>query len=285
MTSQHKKIYRLAVTVPRIPIEMGLNNSILARLTGSDNKLSQLQNHRHPAGLDTFLKKQRSFANLVSMLRHELSAHAMARDISKTKIRINYGQHNKEVSKSALEAKVLFRKQEYLLAPFANTDYNSFVQLLEGVASDAQGKTQYIRTKAVSTAADSSGYYREYPPAEQIHDNLDKLHRFLQNSEIKSPLFKAMVALVILNCIHPFQDGNGRTSRILFNAVLQQHGMPYKTYIPCKEIFDWCQHGFTIRLRKTYMTNDWSEITIFFCDLIDFCDYLIREDADFEKSD
>ena len=51
--------------------------------------------------------------------------------------------------------------------------------------------------------------------------------------------------------IHPFQDGNGRLSRLLTNLMMLQHGYIYSSYVSLEEIIEEKQSEYYLSLRKT----------------------------------
>ncbi len=97
-----------------------------------------------------------------------------------------------------------------LFSALDSNDSNDFVRALKKIASEIQGRPTLVRSRPIYTQADSIGAYWEYPPAENIQDYLHGLHQFFRNKAILSPVFKATVAIVVLNSVHPFSDGNGR---------------------------------------------------------------------------
>ncbi len=48
--------------------------------------------------------------------------------------------------------------------------------------------------------------------------------------KIKSPYAKALVSLLGLSYIQPFQDGNKRTSRLMSSAILMSHNLSPLSY-------------------------------------------------------
>ena len=68
---------------------------------------------------------------------------------------------------------------------------------------------------------------------------LDALLLFLQDDEFSKPiepLYKAMAFHFLFAFIHPFDDGNGRTVRILFTYLLKHYGYDMFYYISLSEI-------------------------------------------------
>jgi Fic family protein len=60
--------------------------------------------------------------------------------------------------------------------------------------------------------------YRPLDNTHQIKDVLEQLVKILNST--KNPVEKAMIAVLMVSYIQPFEDGNERTSRILGNAIL-----------------------------------------------------------------
>jgi Fic family protein len=64
----------------------------------------------------------------------------------------------------------------------------------------------------------TSTKYRPLDNIHQIRDVLEQLVKLLNSTE--NPIEKAMIAVLMISYIQPFEDGNKRTSRILGNALL-----------------------------------------------------------------
>jgi Fic family protein len=60
------------------------------------------------------------------------------------------------------------------------------------------------------------------PRYEKVHRELASF--FLENSHLRNPMGRAVHAHFNLARIHPFEDGNGRTSRLVQNIVLEREG-------------------------------------------------------------
>lgn len=56
-------------------------------------------------------------------------------------------------------------------------------------------------------------------------------------------------------CIHPFKDGNGRTSRILTNLLLLQHGYEFTPYVSHEKIIEENKADYYLSLRRS--TKHW----------------------------
>ncbi|MDE6408012.1 MAG: Fic family protein [Anaeroplasmataceae bacterium] len=78
----------------------------------------------------------------------------------------------------------------------------------------------------------------EYIPPEynEIVDLLKELVKYIKDST-DHPLLKAAVLHYQLVTIHPFEDGNGRTARILSNYILSYYGYGFKDIGSLEEYF------------------------------------------------
>ena len=151
----------------------------------------------------------------------------------------------------------------------SSSNADSFVTCLERVATNLLNTNTRIRTTPSIILPDRKGVGWQCVPANEVVTRLGKLHRYIATHQSQSPLQTAVVALLMISCIHPFMDGNGRVSRVIFHAILRKHGVSEKFYVPLKNFYAQSDFGFEIRLRQTFLTNDWHQITRYFCDVLD----------------
>ena len=83
------------------------------------------------------------------------------------------------------------------------------------------------------------------------------------------PLLAIAMFLVVLLEVHPFQDGNGRLSRILTTLLLMRAGYAYVQYSSLESIVEQNKNGYYGALRQTQGTlragtPDWHPWIIFF---------------------
>ena len=83
------------------------------------------------------------------------------------------------------------------------------------------------------------------------------------------PLLVIAVFTVIFLEIHPFQDGNGRLSRILTTLLLMQAGYAYVPYSSLESVIEQNKEGYYLALRQTQGSirseaPDWQPWLIFF---------------------
>ncbi len=87
----------------------------------------------------------------------------------------------------------------------------------------------------------------------------DKLH----------PLIIIAVFVVVFLEIHPFQDGNGRLSRVMTTLLLLQEGYAYVPYSSLESVIEQSKEGYYLALRQTQGTirthkPDWQSWLVFF---------------------
>ncbi|MBM3950778.1 MAG: Fic family protein [Rhodospirillales bacterium] len=83
------------------------------------------------------------------------------------------------------------------------------------------------------------------------------------------PLLIIGVFTVVFLEIHPFQDGNGRLSRILTTLLLLQAGYAYVPYSSLESVIEHSKEGYYLALRQTQATirtdaPDWQPWLLFF---------------------
>jgi Fic family protein len=86
---------------------------------------------------------------------------------------------------------------------------------------------------------------------------------------ILHPLLRVGIFIVTFLEIHPFQDGNGRLSRVLTTLLLMQEGYVYVPYASLESVIEDNKEGYYLALRKTQATirtetPDWSPWLLFF---------------------
>ncbi len=83
------------------------------------------------------------------------------------------------------------------------------------------------------------------------------------------PLINIALFIVVFLEIHPFQDGNGRLSRILTTLLLLRSGYAYVPYSSLESIIEQSKDAYYLALRKTQQTirtsvPDWQPWMIYF---------------------
>lgn len=88
------------------------------------------------------------------------------------------------------------------------------------------------------------------------------------------PLLIIAVFIVVFLEIHPFQDGNGRLSRILTTLLLLRTGYTYVPYSSLEAVIEQEKEAYYLALRQTQGTirtvkADWQPWTVFFLKALD----------------
>lgn len=85
---------------------------------------------------------------------------------------------------------------------------------------------------------------------------------------ILHPLIRIAIFNVVFLAIHPFQDGNGRLSRVLTNLMLLRSGYTYASYASLESVVEHNKEAYYLALRRTQIsfgkTSDWEPWVIFF---------------------
>jgi Fic family protein len=211
---------------------------------------------------------------MLSSLHHPLSRHFVEKHKREDReIGAATNAALNSAARIAAEEGALLGTREKVLHAVRSPDAEAFLTTLLDFAIAALGGQTKFRRGTVSLGADEAGVYWAFPPAEKVEALLWQLHCDIKAAQLDSPFYAAIIGLVNLNCIHPFMDGNGRTSRILFNALLINGGLiEEKSFIPCKHIYALSNYGYEIRLRQLILKNDWVPVVEYFTDVIDlFC--------------
>jgi Fic family protein len=90
-----------------------------------------------------------------------------------------------------------------------------------------------------------------------------------RDSKRLHPLLTVAVFIVVFLAIHPFQDGNGRLSRILTTLLLLQAGYAYVPYSSLESVIENSKDAYYLALRKTQITirgesPNWQPWLLFF---------------------
>jgi Fic family protein len=83
------------------------------------------------------------------------------------------------------------------------------------------------------------------------------------------PLIAIGMFIVVFLEIHPFQDGNGRLSRVLTTLLLLRAGYAYVPYSSLESVIEQSKEGYYLALRRTQGTTrtdapDWAPWLLFF---------------------
>jgi Fic family protein len=93
--------------------------------------------------------------------------------------------------------------------------------------------------------------------------------RYSRDNKTHHPLLIVAIFTVVFLEIHPFQDGNGRLSRILTTLLMLQLGYAYVPYSSLESIIEQNKQGYYMALRQTQgtirtETPNWQPWLVFF---------------------
>ena len=94
-------------------------------------------------------------------------------------------------------------------------------------------------------------------------------YRGVREQNTIHPLLAIAIFTVVFLEIHPFQDGNGRLSRVLTTLLLLQAGYAYVPYSSLESIIEQNKQGYYLALRQTQGTirsdsPNWQSWIVFF---------------------
>jgi Fic family protein len=133
-------------------------------------------------------------------------------------------------------------------------------------------KTHANHVEAFSPDGESLGIvFETATPFDTPHlmaDLIETTQDYLERGEVH-PLIIIAIFIVVFLEIHPFQDGNGRLSRILTTLLLLHTGYAYVPYSSLENIIEQSKDAYYLALRKTQKTirtaaPDWQAWVLFF---------------------
>lgn len=113
-------------------------------------------------------------------------------------------------------------------------------------------------------------------------------YRQARDEDELHPLLAVAIFAVVVLEIHPFQDGNGRLSRVLTTLMLLQAGYAYVPYSSLESIIEQNQQGYYLALRQTQATirtgsPNWHPWVLFFLRSLTSQVSRLREKVEHEK--
>jgi hypothetical protein len=83
-----------------------------------------------------------------------------------------------------------------------------------------------LRTTGAEVGRELVGGVHQGAPAQRLPQLMTRYVTFIDGTDLRAlpPVIHALLAHFFLDTIHPFVDGNGRTSRLVAAAILSRHG-------------------------------------------------------------
>jgi hypothetical protein len=169
-----------------------------------------------------------------------------------------------EVAKARTEFAVYSRMIARMPAP-GSLGAGGFVDLLCDTHRRLGTGISTLRDRAVRIRPDAAGNQVLFPHFSQCPGLLAHLHGFLDRHLAHYPALCATVTYAALIHAHPFNDGNGRTARTMYNLVLFA-GTGTRHFVPVHLIAADHPGSLLIKLRRALYDGDWSGLQAFFAD-------------------
>lgn len=180
-----------------------------------------------------------------------------------------------EVAGYAKVMELVFTSWEYI--PFNENHIRQLHRdLLNYVSKDEAHRGQYKTHENKVVARDPSGQvvgvvFETASPFDtpRLMAELVTWYRSEKENQALHPLLAIAVFVVTFLAIHPFEDGNGRLSRVLTTLLLLQAGYAYVPYSSLESVVEQNKGSYYIALRQTQVTiwkesQDWTPWLLFF---------------------
>ena len=180
-----------------------------------------------------------------------------------------------EVAGYAKVMELVFTSWEYI--PFNENHIQQLHRdLLSYVNKDEAHRGKYKTHENKVVARDATGQvigvvFETSTPFDtpRLMADLVAWYRAEKESKTLHPLLAIAVFIVTFLAIHPFEDGNGRLSRVLTTLLLLQAGYAYAPYSSLESVIEQNKGSYYSSLRQTQITiwkdgQDWGPWLLFF---------------------
>ena len=226
----------------------------------------------------TALRKEATIESIGSSTRIEgsqLSDRQIEQLLSRVEVKAFDTRDAQEVAGYAAVMELIFRSPDEITLT-ENHIQQLHRDLLQYSAKDAHHRGKY-KTHANSIAAfDEAGAQvgivfataTPFETPQRMRELVDWAREELAAGQLH-PLLVAAIFLVVFLAIHPFQDGNGRLSRILATLLLLRAGYSYVLYSSLESVIEQSKESYYVALRQTQATietetPDWEPWLQFF---------------------
>ena len=139
-------------------------------------------------------------------------------------------------------------------------------RLVEGVRGNTAQPGQYRAIQNYVANSKSKEIIYTPPAPYDVPMSMAELAHFLQNEQTIPPVLAAGIAQFQLVHIHPFVDGNGRTSRLLSTLCLYRSGYDFKKLFTISEYYDRNRQDYYHALQSVRNNNmDMTSWLEYFC--------------------
>ena len=222
-------------------IKVSLNNDLLNALLDIEKNKTILENTKVPVELSNkFRKNTRKRSSYASnAIEGNPLSYEQAEEAIESKNR-HFLKPEQEVRNYYLALELLSKKLEERVPFSIDLLLEVQKQIVYGQSKEKTGLRGAMPPGVLFAVYDSKTGRPEYIPPEysDVPGLLKELEDYINNSD-DHPIIKAAILHYQLVTIHPFEDGNGRTSRIMSNYVLSYYGYGFKEIGSLEEYFSY----------------------------------------------
>jgi len=210
----------------------------------------------------------------------KLSDREVERLLSNLEIGSFASRDEQEVAGYAEVMETVFRAWEDL--PFTENYIKQFHRdLLRHSGKDTRHRGEYKKLPNSVAAIDEQGWQigivfetaSPFDTPQLMAELVDWFNRAREDEQLHPLLLIAVFTVLFLE-IHPFQDGNGRLSRVLTTLLLLQAGYAYVPYSSLESVIENSKESYYLALRQTQATirgpaPNWQPWLLFFLRSLD----------------
>lgn len=222
-------------------IKINITNELLNTLIEIEKNKLILENTKVPVELSNKLRKNTRKRS--SYASNAIEGNPLSYEQAEKAIE----SKNRHFLKSEQEVRNYYMALEFLSkelkkkTPFSiNLLLKAQKQIVLGESKDKIGLRGPMPPGVLFAVYDSKTGKPEYIPPEysDVLKLLEELVDYINNSD-DHPIIKAAILHYQLVTIHPFEDGNGRTARIMSNYLLSFYGYGFKEIESLEEYFNY----------------------------------------------
>lgn len=149
----------------------------------------------------------------------------------------------------------------------SESDVDGFIRLLCAACAALTQSDPGLRSVSVGNRG-TDGSIVIFPHSSQLESGLANLWKWLSDSR-KPRVVRATVALCAVCNLHPFADGNGRTSRWLFTSLLDVGSDQDVGFYPLYEYFIRDQGTSLLCFRIAELCGDWDPLFCYIAEIFE----------------
>lgn len=204
-----------------------------------------------------------------------IEGEILSRESLQSSIKKHFGinpSQKKEGDREARMAKLLCSVYESFEKPLTHDMlWQWHAELFNGhthIADRGKYRTHDEPMQIVSHRYDTPKVFFEAPPSARVYDEMTAFINWFNATRTTEPILgRAALAHVYFECIHPFEDGNGRIGRLLVEKVLSQ-SVKRPILIAISKVLENRKKEYYAALEKCNRTLDIEHWVEFFADVI-----------------